>query len=73
MKESSKFIDTILDKISTSNLKFNRYICERFEKVVARMTKANETPEDCIDTIQYLERVKFVEIFELQVNFLFLK
>lgn len=60
-----------MEKISSNNLKFNRYICERFDKITAQMTKHTSTPDECVEAIKFIENLKLVEIFELKVYFRF--
>ncbi len=73
LKEAKSFIENILNKVSTNNLKFNRYICERFDKIAARMTKPTSTSDECVDALKFIENLKFVESFELKVSSFYLK
>ena len=68
VEEAKGLIDKILGKLITANQKFNRSICERFDKIVRTMTQQAQTPDECVELIEYLENAKFVECFQLKVG-----
>ena len=68
IEEANGLVDKILTKLVSANLKFNRSICDRFDKIVRTMTQQALTPDECVDLINYLENAKFVECFQLKVS-----
>ena len=60
----------MLNKVLVVNMKLNKSICERFDKIVATVTKPAETPDDCVELIKFVEYTKIVETYQLKVRHL---
>ena len=63
--EAQNYIDKMINKILSNNLKFNRSICEKFEKILSRITKKAETPGECVELLKFIENVRYVECYQL--------
>ena len=66
VEQSKRCTDSLLGKISSTNLLFNKSICRRFDEAMAKMTKIALTTEDCIESIKYIEHLKTDEMFKLK-------
>jgi hypothetical protein len=56
----------------SNNLKFNKSICERFDKIVRNLTRLADTPDECVEMLKYIDSAKFVEFYQLKVVLFYL-
>jgi len=68
INEAQSYINKLLEKILTTNLNLNKYIFEKFDKIIKRLVTVTETPDECVDLIKFYENVKMVELFNLKVG-----
>ena len=68
LEDIEKLMNKIFNRIMSDNTQMNKMICQSFEKMATKVLTPANTPDECVELLEFINVCRSIECVKLKVN-----